>query len=78
MVNQIKNKLQYRTQRAEFGYFDSSLLITIIVLLIYVFSSWFIDAWEIQMQRQEYLKYYTPRGERYTFANENDNYELKN
>jgi len=77
MVNQIKNKLQHRSERIEFGHFSSPLLITILVLLIYVFASWFIDAWEIHMQRQEYLKYYTPRGERYTFGNENYNYEVK-
>ena len=67
---------QHKNERREFGYITIPFLIMMMTLIIYVLFAFTVDIYRIQHQREEYLKHYTPRGERLTFG-ENENQKPK-
>ena len=66
---------QYKNERREFGYITIPFLIMMAILTVYIYFCIIIDVDRIQRQREEYLKHYTPRGERLTFG---ENEKLRN
>ena len=68
-------------ERQEFGHIVFPFLTTIFMITIFVLFCWVMNLQEYERkaeEKQEWLKYYTSDGLKYTFKNENNDEKRKN